>query len=398
MGRLTSTRVASYAVLLNLGIISTKAALACVSGSAALAAEAVHGFSDFLASLAIWAGIRISRIRTRQFPLGLYKVENLAALVSAGVIFFAGYEVARANILGKAGASLRELPVSLAGLAAITAAIFLFSRYERRKGEELNSPALKADAHHLRTDIASTLVVLAGLTGAWLGYRLLDRLTAVVVVAFIARTGWRILVGAMRSLLDAAVDPATIDAIRQVVSSDPRVAGIKSIVARNSGSVIFVSLDLSLKLNSLKEAHDASEQIEGAVRRAVQHIEQVHIHYEPAVKDYFLAAVPLSDQEGAISSRFGQAPYLALLKIRPESREVAEQFVITNPYAGEARGKEVKLSRLLLDQGVDVLYVRENLGGKGPAHLMSAGNIKIFNIKHRHLAELLEESLASREK
>jgi divalent metal cation (Fe/Co/Zn/Cd) transporter len=86
------SRIASYSTVLNVLLTLAKATLAWVSGSSALLADTIHGFSDTFASLLVLVGIWLSKKKSEAFPWGLYEVENFVALVSAGLIFFAGYE------------------------------------------------------------------------------------------------------------------------------------------------------------------------------------------------------------------------------------------------------------------------------------------------------------------
>lgn len=389
----TSARIAMYSFLLNLMTMLGKGFLAYLTGSTALIAETIHSASDLVGSFATFVGIRISHLKGSAFPYGLYKVENFVSLISAGLIFFAGYEIARESFLGNHPVYLKNLPLAFAGLSLIAVTVYLFSNYESKKGEELNSPALKADSRHLFADIASTVIVLLGLLGAWLGYNHFDRIAAGIVVVFIVRAGWRILVDAMKSLLDASVETATLDTIRNVVERDPRVKDIKSLAARNSGSVIFISLVITLNLQGLKEAHKASEQIAAAVREAVPHAEKVQIHYEPDVKDYILAAIPLSDQNGTISDHFGSAPYIGLVKFLRENCEVLEQDIFPNPYSADEKAKGIHLSQLLIQKGVDVIYTRESLEGKGPALLIEKADINTKVINFNRLSDFLENIL-----
>ncbi|NLJ77053.1 MAG: cation diffusion facilitator family transporter [Peptococcaceae bacterium] len=390
MGSPKSARVALYSILLNLTIMLGKGFLAFLSGSTALIAETIHSASDLVASFATFIGIRISHLKGKAFPFGLYKVENFVALISAGFIFFGGYEIAKESFFCSSAVKLKNLPLAFAGLTLIAIIIYLFSNYESRKGEELNSPGLKADSRHLYSDLASIIVVLLGLLGAWLGYSNLDRVAAIIVVIFIARAGWRILLDAMKSLLDASVETTTLDIIRNVVEADPRVKGIRSIIARNSGSVIFINLVITLNLKGLKEAHEASEQIAASVRKAVPHAEKVQIHYEPDIKEYILAAIPLSTPDGRISDHFGSAPYIALVKLKKNSHQAFEHDILPNPYSTDEKAKGIHLSQLLIQKGVDIIYTRESLEGKGPAILIERANVDVEIIDHKYLPSFLK--------
>ena len=72
-------RVALYSLLFNLALVGAKLILSALTGSLALRADAVHSLVDVLASVALILGLKISERKSQSFPLGLYKVENLAS-------------------------------------------------------------------------------------------------------------------------------------------------------------------------------------------------------------------------------------------------------------------------------------------------------------------------------
>jgi cation diffusion facilitator family transporter len=327
---------------------------------------------------------------TKEFPYGLYKVENLVSFISAGLIFFSGYEIARRVFLsGGTQVKLHGLAVAVTGLAVILLVVYLFARYELRKGYDLNSPALKADSSHLKTDIASTLVVVAGLIGSACGYQFVDRVAAFVVVLFIARAGWHILVEAMRNLLDASVNYTTLENIKRVVIADPRVKEIKSVVARNSGSVIFINMELVCLLQTLEEASEVSKELAAAVRTTVPYVERVQISMDPVEKDYLLVAVPLADNKDAISEHFGKAPFLAIVKLSRDTWTQTSQEILTNPYANEDKAKGIHLSRYLSQKGVDIIYCREPLEGKGPVYILESAGVRLETTDSKSLVDLI---------
>ena len=393
---INSSQVALYSLTLNIVVALVKGVLAYLTGSASLLAETLHSLSDLVVSFAIWAGVRIACLSSSEFPYGLYKVENMVSLFSAVAIFFAGYEIARKSLEATAvGAGFQYLPVSIAALAAIIVAICLFANYESVKGNDLNSPALKADSSHLKADMASTAVVIVGLVGSALGLRFVDRVAALVVMAFVARTGWRILVDAMRSLLDASVDHATLDNIRSVVLADPRIKAIRSIVARNSGSVIFVSLDLVCVLRSLDDVNDASKELATAVKATVPHVERVQITMEPVQRGYLLVAVPLDDSRGAISEHFGKAAFLAIVRAKKDGLGAGDELeILPNPFVDDDKAKGIRLARYLLEKGVDILYSRESLAGKGPAYVLEAAGVQLRTTACKRLDDFMSMLVA----
>ncbi len=94
----TCVKVALLSCVVNGFLMTGKYYLGEVSGSMALKADAVHSLADVISSLSILGGILIADRKTKTFPLGLYKVENLVSLVSSLFIFFAAYEIANEAI------------------------------------------------------------------------------------------------------------------------------------------------------------------------------------------------------------------------------------------------------------------------------------------------------------
>lgn len=148
-------KVAICSCLVNGLLTVVKYSLGEASASLALKADAVHSLANVVSYLSLLTKIPISDRKTKTFPLGLHKIENLD-LVSAGVV-----------------------------LLLIVA--YLFSRYELKAGLEAVSLSLLADTKHVVTDMLFSLVILVALLGTQLGAPL-DRCVAVLVAALVART------------------------------------------------------------------------------------------------------------------------------------------------------------------------------------------------------------------
>jgi cation diffusion facilitator family transporter len=370
-------KIALFSTFLNILVAGTKGVLAWLSGSAALLADTIHGFSDTFASLLVLAGIWISKRKSAAFPWGLYKVENFVALVSAGLIFFAGYEIVHHIFKVEKTLILEQFHLSLFGLLAIIMAIAIFSRFEAKKAKALNSPSLRADASHWYSDIASTTLVLLALLGSKVGYPILDRLAALIMVGFIAKVGWDILKDSMKTLLDASVDPDTLNQIRNAILRFPQVKEIKSLQARNSGRFVFVRTELVVAIKKLTQAHQVSEEIEKAVLKKNPQVDKVTIHYEPVTKDFSIYAVPVEEDKKVISDHFGDAPYFYLIRMRTEDQNIEEEKILRNPYREEEKGKGIKVSEWLLQNGVDKVYTRKTFDGKGPSYVFSNAETEV---------------------
>jgi len=382
------SKIALFSTLLNILVAGTKGVLAWLSGSAALLADTIHGFSDTFASLLVLVGIWISKTKSESFPWGLYKVENFVALVSAGLIFFAGYEIVHYIFKAEKTLILGHFYFSLFGLLAIIMAIAIFSRFEAKKAKALNSPSLRADASHWYSDIASTSLVLLALLGSRVGYPILDRLAALIMVGFIAKVGWDILKDSMKTLLDASVDPNTLHRIRNVFLRFPQVKEIKTIQARNSGRFVFVRTELVFGIRKFAQAHQLSEEIERSILKEFPQVDKVTIHYEPVKKDFLIYALPMEEDKQRLSDHFGDAPYFYLIRMRTEDRNIEEEKILRNPYREEEKGKGIKVSEWLLQNGVDKVYTRKSFDGKGPSYVFSNGDVEVMITEDKTIDEI----------
>lgn len=382
-------RMGIYSLAVNLFLAGLKAVLALLSGSLALAADAVHSSVDVIGSLVVLGGLVIARRKSKAFPYGLYKVENVAAIVVAFLIFLAGYEIAREAWQGTARV-VTASPAILAGTALAVLLPLAFSRYEARLAKATNSPSLAADSRHFQTDVLSSGVVLIALAGSRLGWPL-DRIGAAVVVIFIAWAGWELLADGMRVLLDASLDAETLAQVRGLMEAEPAVAAVKPLTGRNAGRYRFIEAEITLRTHDLDKAHTVSQRLEDEIRRAIAHVDRVLIHYEPTARVRVRYAVPLADLSGTISQHFGEAPYFALVTIRLSDGEVERQEVVANPHTQIAKAKGIQVAEWLVGQKVDVVLVKESLHNKGPEYVFANAGVEMHDV----VADTLAAALAA---
>jgi len=142
-----------------------------VSGSVGLLADTIHNFADASTALPLWLAFSIGRrAPTRRYTYGFGRAEDLAGvfviLMIAGSAAVAGWE------------SLQKLlkpdPVQYLGWVAAAGLLGclgneLVARYRIGVGKRIGSAALVADGYHARTDGLTSLAVVLGAAGVWLG-------------------------------------------------------------------------------------------------------------------------------------------------------------------------------------------------------------------------------------
>ena len=368
-------KVALLAIIVNFILFMVKYIAAVFSGSIALKAEAFHTFADLIASLTVFAGLKIAKRKSKMFPYGLYKIENIFSVIISFVVFYTGYEIVlEAKNMGPS--TLEYSGMAIFSILFSILVTFLFSRYEKKIGEKLNSPMLLADAAHIHIDVLSNAVVLASLVSGIMGYHF-EQIAALIVVLFIMKTGWQIAVDGLRVLLDASVDYETLSKVEKIIVQTPQVIEMKTVTGRNSGQFKFIEANIVLKTHDLDKAHFIAERIESHIKKEIRHIDQVIIQYEPVKKEKIIYAVPLTDNQTLIGDHFGEARYFMLVTFKAEEKKACKVEILDNPYCIKEKSKGILTAEFLIGKMVDAVLVKKAFDNKGPVYVFANANTEV---------------------
>ena len=362
-----------YSIGVNVLLAAINLGVALASGSLAVEAELVHNLVDLLTAIGVLIGLKLSTRKSKAFPYGLYKLENVITVVLAVMTFVTAYEIARGALLAPARQTTVN-PWMLAGVVVATAVPLAFSHFELRAGRLANSPAIIADAKEYRAHVFTTGIVFASLLAQMLDLPL-DRIAALVIVVAIAKTGWSLLSDGMRVLLDASLDAETLLTIRGIIDAEPMVAEIIWLTGRNAGRFRFVEAQLTLRVHDLLRAESATRHIEQRIRHEVPYVDRVLIHAEPVARTHLRYAVPLADAVGALSRHFGEAPYFALVTVRLADGAAEERRILGNPFLSEEKAKGIRVAEWLVSQKADVVLVSDSLRGRGPVYVFGDAGV-----------------------
>ncbi|WP_020585204.1 cation diffusion facilitator family transporter [Desulfobacter curvatus] len=389
-------KIAGLAFLLNLVLTLIKVPLAIFTGSLAITASAIDSGTDAVASLVIYGGVRLSTRKTRSFPLGLYKLENVASVVISLFIFIAGYEIVK-QIFSSTADLPQITPISIVLLAGSSLSIFGFGQYALHVGKKTQSPVLIAEGRHRQVDVLSSIVVLVSVLFSYFDLQTdvmgisIDRIGAALILLFIAKAGWELLSDGMRVLLDASIDFPTLNKIRSLIRQEPAVDEIKSLIGRNAGRYRFIQAAITLNVSNLEAAHKISEAIENRIMTQIPNIEKITIHYEPKVRIHDILALPLSEKNGHISSHFGEAPYFAILYLHRDNHTIDAKKIMGNPHCTVSTAKGLRVAEWLVDQKITHVGIKEDISHKGPGYVLSGAGIKILQISAKTLSGAVRE-------
>lgn len=272
--------------LLALGVTAIfQLVIVALSGSVALAADTIHNFSDALTAIPLWIAFALGRrAATKRYTYGLGRVEDLAGLfvllmiaLSAGI---AGYQAVRRLIH----------PIAIDHLGWVAAAGVigflgneLVALYRIGVGRRIGSAALVADGLHARTDGFTSLAVVFGAVGVWLGFPLADPIVGLLItvaILVVLRTATR---DVFARLLDG-VDPDLVNAAEQALAAEPGVRNVRRLRMRWIGHRLHADAELDIDPDmSLGEAHRLAHNAEHSLTHAVPKLSTALIHAYPAI-------------------------------------------------------------------------------------------------------------------
>lgn len=153
-----------------------------------------------------------------------------------------------------------------------------------KAAKQYNSITLEADAHHLMTDVWTSVGVLIAIVAVALtGWYVLDALIAIAVALNILWTGWSLLYRSVAGLMDAALPYAEVEQIKQILDNYSQQQGIlyQNLKTRQAGARKFVSVHILVNGNwSVQQGHDLVDIIETDIEQQIQGC-HVLTHLEP---------------------------------------------------------------------------------------------------------------------
>jgi cation diffusion facilitator family transporter len=254
-----------------------------ISGSAALLADTIHNFSDALTAIPLGIAFWLSRrARDRRYTYGFGRAEDIAGVIIVLMILFTAGEAIYQSILK----IIEPEPIRNLGWVAAAAIIGflgneLVAVYRIRTGREINSAALVADGYHARTDGFTSLAVLTGTIGAWLGYPLLDPIVGLGIGAAILVIVWRTGREIWLRIMDA-VDPQITELIERTAAKPEGVMDVHSLAVRWVGHRQRAELHIIVDCQMLTcDSHRVAESVRHELFHTLPALVEATVHVDP---------------------------------------------------------------------------------------------------------------------
>lgn len=256
------------------------------TGSIALMADTVHNFGDALTAVPLVAAFLMARWKpSRKFTYGYGRIEDLAGVFVVLMILISAITAAWLSI------DRFFHPQEVGILWAVAAAAIIgflgneaVAQLRIRVGNEIGSAALVADGQHARTDGLTSLAVLFGAIGVWLGYPLADPVVGLIISITIFWIVWDSGKTIFTRLLDG-VDPEITEEITHAAEHVEGVKAITDVKVRWLGHRLHAEINMTVDSSlSVEKGHAIAMAYQHELLHQLKYLSGATIHVDPATE------------------------------------------------------------------------------------------------------------------
>jgi cation diffusion facilitator family transporter len=248
-----------------------QAGVVAITGSVALLADTIHNLADATTAIPLWIAFRLAQRKpTATFTYGYGRVEDLAGIAIVLIILFSAVVAAYESITRL----FNPQPIAYLGWLALAGIVGfigneLVAAFRIRVGREINSVALIADGYHARTDALTSLAVVAGAAGVWLGFPLADPFVGLLITIILFVIVWQSAKAVLTRMLDG-VSPTMIGEIRHAAGHVPGIKKVLDVKARWLGHKLHA--DVAILVDGTLSISDADQLIGKLKQEMLAHI------------------------------------------------------------------------------------------------------------------------------
>ena len=279
------TRYAWLSIAAAIATILLKGTAWWLTGSVGLLSDAIESFVNLAAAMmALWILTVAAIPADDRHAHGHSKAEYFSSAFEGLMIVFAALSIIWAAVDRLWNLQpLESVGIGLAVSVVASIVNLLVARILLKVGRDNHSIVLEADAHHLMTDVWTSVGVVVGVGLVWVtGWLWLDPVIAIAVALNIVWTGWQLMHRSAEGLMDVSLPEEKVAEIEAVLKPY-REQGLDfhALRTRQAGSRAFVSVHVLVPGQwTVKEAHDWAERIERDIRKVMPRVNAM-THLEP---------------------------------------------------------------------------------------------------------------------
>ena len=285
-GRASLTRFAWLSIGAALATIALKTGAYFLTGSIGLLSDAIESLVNLAGAVMALVMLTIAaRPADDNHVYGHSKAEYFASVTEGLLILGAAGAIITTSVQRLINPKeIEQLGLGLIVSLAASVINFIVSRILLKAGKQRNSISLEADAHHLMTDVWTSVGVIGGVAVAgFTGWNILDPIVAILVALNIIWTGIQLVRRSVAGLMDEALPQKEQDLI-ELVMAKYREMGVSfhALRTRQAAARRFISVHVLVPgAWTVHDAHHVVENFENDVRIALGGVLTVFTHLEP---------------------------------------------------------------------------------------------------------------------
>ncbi len=281
---LAKVSIQLIALLANIALALLKFTVGSIANSRALIADAFNSAGDVLATFVAWLAFRYGlKPPDEDHHYGHQNAEAMAGLLLGGVLCATGAFICIDGVLGLQDKLAPEGPGKIAMYAAAATAIVkeVLFQVSIREGRRSNSPTLLASARDHRADVVSSLVALAGIFIARMGYPQFDAIAGILIGVYILYLSYEPVRDNTAILMQAA-PPDIAPKAAQIAREIEGIRDVNQVRVQPLGGSY--RMDMSVQVNgklTVDEAHGLAHTAEAQILAQLSNVTEVYVHVEP---------------------------------------------------------------------------------------------------------------------
>ncbi len=262
---------ARVSLLYNIVQTGLKLVGATLTGSVSLLSEGLHSLSDVLSSFISFVSVRASSAPPDdEHPYGHGKIDTLAGLSEAIVLFlFAIYTSVISTEKFFKKPEVIRVDVGLYIVLGCTVLGALIMTYIRKAAKETGSFALQSNVQHLTVDMLTSVGVLAALLVTKISsWHYADPLFGLLLSIWLGYSSIRMIQRAFDEVIDKRIDPAELEAIKEIMAKEPDLISFHKLRTRHSGNWHYVDVHIVVPRDwTVVQGHELADRIEKGIER-----------------------------------------------------------------------------------------------------------------------------------
>ncbi|WP_455542134.1 cation diffusion facilitator family transporter [Intestinibacter sp.] len=284
-----ASKVTILSIIWNAFLSVIKILSGVIGHSTAMIADGIHSASDIITSVGVLIGNKISsKPGDKEHNYGHDKAETLVSFLLSIMLIIVAVSI------GVDGAkkifNLDEVKVPTLIPLIVSVISIAIKEYQYRitirVAKKINSPSLKADAWHHRSDALSSVAAFIGIGGAMIGYKILEPVATIIVALIVCKVAIDIFINAINELMDVSISEEEEQQIMDYCKATNGIKHVKTIKTRKHGAFAYIDLVICVDGSlTVKEGHDIASDLEKKLIDEMSIIKGITVHVEPCTND-----------------------------------------------------------------------------------------------------------------